>query len=76
MGELALEAVQKLPVSERSMMGVTFGATLEAYKRIEKEVDEFCKKVLAIATETAKTEKVFRLNVQLFPLSGRINQKN
>lgn len=68
MGEFALKSID-LPISERMMSGYTLGLTRRAYERIKKETEDYFRRVVAIATEDDETEQVYRLNVQLFPLS-------
>ena len=68
MGEFAIKAID-LPISERVMSGYTLGLTRRAYERIKKETEDYYRRVVAIATEEDETEQVYRLNVQLFPLS-------
>ena len=36
---------------------------------------DFYRRVVAIATEDDETERVYRMNMQLFPLSKRIETK-
>jgi uncharacterized protein (TIGR02147 family) len=73
MGEFAIQSLD-LPLSERMMSGYTLGLTRRAYERIKKEVDEFYRRIVAIATEEDETERVYRLNVQLFPMSEWLNK--
>ena len=73
MGEFAIQSLN-LPLSERMMSGYTLGLTRRAYERIKKEVDEFYRRIVAIATEEDETERVYRLNVQLFPMSEWLNK--
>ena len=75
MGEFAIQSLD-LPLSERVMSGYTLGLTHRAYERIKKEVDEFYRRVVAIATEEDETERVYRLNVQLFPMSEHLKTKS
>jgi uncharacterized protein (TIGR02147 family) len=75
MGELALKSID-LPIAERMMSGYTLGLTRRAYERIKKETEDYYRRVVAIATEEDETEQVYRLNVQLFPLSERLGSKN
>ena len=74
MGEFAIQSLD-LPLSERVMSGYTLGLTHRAYERIKKEVDEFYRRVVAIATEENETDCVYRLNVQLFPMSEHLKNK-
>ena len=71
MGEFAIKALD-LPISERVMSGYTLGLTRRAYERIKKETEDYYRRVVAIATEEDETEQVYRLNVQLFPLSEHL----
>ena len=71
MGEFAVKAID-LPISERMMSGYTLGLTRRAYERIKKETEDYFRRVVAIATEDDETEQVYRLNVQLFPLSEHL----
>ena len=75
MGEFALKSID-LPISQRMMSGYTLGLTRHAYERIKKETEDYYRRVVAIATEDDETEQVYRLNVQLFPLSERLEPKN
>jgi uncharacterized protein (TIGR02147 family) len=73
MGELAVKALD-LPLAERAMSGVVLGLTEESYEQIKKELLEFRRRIIAIATESDKTQRVYRLNLQLFPISERLDQ--
>ena len=74
MGEFALQSID-LPISERMMSGYTLGLTRRAYERIKKETEDYYRRVVAIATEEDETEQVYRLNVQLFPLSEHLKKE-
>lgn len=70
MGEFALDAIEGVALSERNFSGITLGITQDAYKKIVDEIAVFRKKVVAIATTDDKTEEVYRLNLQFFPLTN------
>ena len=74
MGELALNAMDNLPLEERSMSGLTFGTSEESFEQIKKEIAKFRKKITSIVCGDPRTDKVFRLNLQLFPLTQKIPQ--
>ena len=74
MGEFAVKAMD-LPLSERDMSGVTMGITHRAYEQIKKEIADFRRRIVAIASADDDTEQVYRLNLQLFPLSDKLNRK-
>lgn len=74
MGELAVKAVD-MPLSERDMSGLVLGLTHDAYERIRKELADCRRRIVAIATEDDVAERVYRLNLQLFPMSENIKNK-
>ncbi|MBO7412962.1 MAG: TIGR02147 family protein [Fibrobacter sp.] len=69
MAEFAVNAVDEIPPTERNMSGLTLGLTGRAYQRIVTELDSFRRKIIAIATEEEGMDQVYRLNLQLFPLT-------
>lgn len=69
MGEFALDAFDKLPISERFFSGITMGVTEKSYKQVIDELMECRKRIVAIVSAEDETEKVCRLNMQLFPLA-------
>lgn len=70
MGEFALDAIEGVPQAERHFSGVTLGVTHEAYDEIVQVIAECRKKVIAIATRDSAIDEVYRLNMQLFPLTN------
>lgn len=72
MGEFALDALDKLPISERHFSGITMGMTAESYKKVVEELAECRKRIVSIVSADKKIEKVCRLNMQLFPLTEKI----
>ena len=68
MAEFAVKALS-LPLSERDMSGLTMGITRRAYERIKKELADCRRRIMAIVTEDDDTEQVYRLNLQLVPMS-------
>ena len=74
MGEFALEALDKLPISERHFSGITMGVTAETYAKVIEELTECRRRIVSIVSSAKKVEKVCRLNMQLFPLTENINK--
>jgi len=70
--DLAREAIDKIDPSERNISGVTVGVNDDALKRITDAVMNCRKQVVAIASECDKIDQVYRLNLQLFPLSEKV----
>lgn len=71
MGKLAVAALDGVPPAERDISGITLGLTESAFDKIANELSEFRRRVVAIATEDAGADRVYRLNLQLFPLTAK-----
>lgn len=74
MGELAVRALDEIPVEKRDISGLTIGISQNAFYRISKEIEDFRRRVSAIVMDDSNESSVYRLNVQLFPLTKEINQ--
>ncbi|MBR4784284.1 MAG: TIGR02147 family protein [Fibrobacter sp.] len=73
MSELATPALD-LPKEERNFSGVTMGVSRESYARIVDVLNECRKKIVAIAGEESNIEQVYRVNLQLFPLTRNLRE--
>ena len=71
MGEFALEAIEGVAQDERHFSGLTLGITRDAYEKIVQEIAEFRKRIITIATQDDGMDEVYRLNVQLFPMTNK-----
>ena len=69
MAELAVVALKEETAEGRDMKGLTLGITREAYSQIVEELAECRRRIVAIATQSPRTEEVYRLNMQFFPLT-------
>ena len=69
MGEFALDAIEGVAQDERHFSGLTLGLTHEAFDEIVQEIDACRKRIAAIATRDSRIDDVYRLNVQLFPIT-------
>jgi uncharacterized protein (TIGR02147 family) len=76
MGELALETIEGVAQDERHFSGLTMGLTHEAYEEIVQEIDACRKRIAAIATRDSEIDDVYRLNMQLFPITKKNSNKN
>lgn len=74
MAGLAKEAVEKYPVHERDFTGVTMGIDDEDYAQIQKELQRCRKRIISIATAKKGGNRVYRLNLQLFPLTDKVQK--
>lgn len=72
MGELAVRSLDEVPVNERDISGLTVGISEDAYGRIAKEIEDFRRRVASIVMQDTDEDRVYRLNVQLFPLTKKI----
>ena len=69
MGELAVRALDEIPVKERDISGLTLGVSENAFFRISQEIADFRRRISSIVMEDTGENRVCRLNVQLFPLT-------
>lgn len=73
MGEFALDTIENVPQDQRHFSGLTMGLSTKSYNQIVKEIAEFRKKVASIVTSDDKVERVYRLNMQLFPMTHDVS---
>jgi len=69
MGELGVSALETTPVSERDISGMTLGLSAQGFARAQEELREFRRRLREIAQEDAPAQRVYRMNLQLFPLT-------
>ena len=69
MGNLAVKAIDEVPVDERDISGMTLGVSEVAFQKIVKEITDFRRRIGAIVMDDTGAERVYRMNVQLFPLT-------
>ena len=73
MTELAAHSIANDPVEERNFSGVTMGIDKPTYDRITQEIDAFRKRIIGIANECQKIDQVYQVNLQIFPLTDKVN---
>jgi len=76
MMDKAKTASLRIPRDERSMSCVGFVVSENTYKRIKSEVDEFQLRILKIAEEDQNPERVYHMNMQIFPVSKKLKDGN
>jgi uncharacterized protein (TIGR02147 family) len=69
MAQLAEHAIDEVPVNHREFTGITMGISKESYKKILGTLENCRKKVLDIISKEEQVDRVYRLNLQLFPLT-------
>ena len=71
---LAAESLERYTREYRHISGMTMGLDLEAYERLAAELDAFRKKVAEIVTNVKSYDRVYRMNLQLFPMSKKVEK--
>lgn len=66
----ARDAIEQFPPSERDMQSMTVGISREAYAQIKQEMQEFFARVARIVDDDKGSDRVYNMNVHLFPLSS------
>ncbi len=74
--EMAKIAASSLDLAktERNFSGVTMGISKDSYEQIVKELDECRRKIISIAAGDKNIDQVYRLNLQLFPLTRKVKE--
>lgn len=75
MGELAVRALDEVAVAERDISGMTMGISEAAFAKISKEIADFRRRIGAIVMEDAGEERVYRMNIQFFPLTKSLEKE-
>jgi uncharacterized protein (TIGR02147 family) len=74
--EMAKIAANSLDLArtERNFSGITMGISKDSYEQIVKELDECRRKIVSIAAGDKNIDQVYRLNLQLFPLTRKARE--
>lgn len=76
MAKFAVAAVDDFAISDCNFQGVTMGVDRETYEQIIREMDAFRRRIVTIANSSKNVKQVYRLNLQLFPLSWPVPEEN
>lgn len=76
MGSFALESIENVPQDERKFTGLTMGVSEEDYGRIVAELAECRRRIMSIVSSGKNVDRVYRLNMQLFPMSQKLKKNN
>jgi uncharacterized protein (TIGR02147 family) len=71
--DLAKVAMEYQNQAERKIYGVNFSLSEEGYQRIVKKAQLFLQEARAIADNDSNENRVYQMNLQLFPLSKSFN---
>jgi uncharacterized protein (TIGR02147 family) len=75
------ESIRRFPPRERDVRTVIAGVSKKSYGLIKEEIREFVSRVVRIADDDKVSDRVYALNLQLFPLSttsdeGELSHEN
>jgi uncharacterized protein (TIGR02147 family) len=71
---LARSSVETQTPDARSLSTVTLSLSEEGYRRMERELHECRRRLLALAQEDSNEDRLYQINLQMFPLT-RIEKK-
>jgi uncharacterized protein (TIGR02147 family) len=72
--DLAKSAIDLFPRESRSFSTLTMSLSAEGYQKIEAEIHRFRRQVLAIAEGDVREDRVYQMNIQMFPMSKSIRE--
>ncbi|SHL30334.1 TIGR02147 family protein [Fibrobacter sp. UWEL] len=75
LGKLAIDSLDNVPVNERNSSDLVIGITAAQYEKLVQKIIDFRREVLDVVTETDDMERVYCLQMNLFPLSHKISTK-
>jgi uncharacterized protein (TIGR02147 family) len=76
MAGFAQKAIDEFDVNDRDVSGITMGIDRDTYEQIVRELESCRRKIVAIANTCKEPNQVYRLNLQMFPLSKNTHKKN
>ncbi|MGL1903118.1 MAG: TIGR02147 family protein [Fibrobacterales bacterium] len=68
----AQEALDSISAKERDMSVVSLTLSEETYKKVKSEVQQLRKTIMKLTEEDKKPDRVYTLNMQLFPTSQKL----
>jgi uncharacterized protein (TIGR02147 family) len=69
--ELAKQALDKLPMSERDISSMTLTLSKDSFDQVKSEIQAFRKRLAAIAAADEVSNQVFQCNIQFFPVTRK-----
>lgn len=69
MAKFAASAIDEIPPEKRHVVGVTLGISETTYQWLVQKLETLRQQVVAMAAKEKDYDKVYRLNLQLFPLT-------
>lgn len=71
MSELAVESLEKSSIDERHFSELFVDLSKEGYHKVLNEIIEFRRKIQDIAAQDQELNRIYSLNMQLFPLTHK-----
>lgn len=71
---LAEQAINEIPVTERYCKGITMGINKTTYDLILTETEAYKDRILSIVNNCKEPDEVYELYLQLFPLSRKVKE--
>ncbi|MBF0433255.1 MAG: TIGR02147 family protein [Fibrobacteria bacterium] len=68
--DISKNALHKFPRDKRKFTVLTASLSSEGYKQIAERVDRFREEVAEIVRQDSEIDRVYQMNIQLFPLSA------
>jgi uncharacterized protein (TIGR02147 family) len=72
MAHLAADAIDSVPAEQRDISGVSIGISQDGFGKAQEELARCRQRLLEIAAEDKQSDRVYRANLHLFPLSSAI----
>jgi uncharacterized protein (TIGR02147 family) len=72
---IAREAVERFKPEDRDIRSVTLGVSPEGYAEVKQRIGAFWKELLAFADTQKSVDRIYQVNLQLFPLSEKTEEK-
>lgn len=69
---LAQRAIEKIPIQERNISTITFTLDRFGLDQVNEKINQFQKDLLKIASSCNNVNRVYQVNLQVFPLSKEI----
>lgn len=75
MAQKAADAIDLIPKEERDMTSCTINLSSEGFEKTREVISECRMKIMEIAEAETTVHRVYQVNLQLFPVSGRNKTK-
>jgi uncharacterized protein (TIGR02147 family) len=72
MGKLAMEKLENCTQKERNFSSCTMNISGACYHKIIERINEFSQEIMSLCEQDTGGERVYHLNFQFFPVTGKI----